>query len=193
MSDRGERVPQIGAIEFLCEVDEVRSVPGVKTPDIESVHRDLATANVYRQEFIKSLILICGGLFAFSVAFRPELRAVAKEALFWVAWTALGASMLGGFVQLAAWERFYSSFQRYEWKGRSGKPYRRRITLLRRAALLLQVLGFVMGVVALGSFTALNLSNVEKPAKTSSIGASGRPSATRTATLGTQSRPTPLG
>jgi hypothetical protein len=145
-------------------------------PDIDSLHRDLAFANAYRQEFIKSLILIAGALFAFSVSFRPELRAVAREGLFWVAWIALGISMLGGFAQLAAWERFYSSYQRFDWKGRDGKHRRASITLGRRIALFCQVVGFVVGVAALGSFTALNLANVEKtkPGATSpSPGASG--------------------
>jgi hypothetical protein len=62
-------------------------------------------------------------------------------------------------------------FQRYEWKGKNGKPYRDSITLLRRVALLLQVVGFAVGVAALGSFTALNLGNVEKPTKTSNAAA----------------------
>jgi hypothetical protein len=140
-----------------------------ETPDIESVHRDLGFANAYRQEFIKSLILIAGALFAFSVAFRPELRAVAHENLFWISWIGLGLSMLGGFTQLAAWERFYSSYQRFDWKGRKGKSYRQVITAIRRVALFFQVCGFVIGVAALGSFTAFNLTNFEK-AKAAAVG-----------------------
>lgn len=135
--------------------------PDVKSPDIESLHRDLAVANSYRQEFIKSLLLIAGGLFAFSVGFRPELRNVAHEELFWIAWIGLGVSMVGGFGQLAAWERFYASYQRFDWKRRPGKPYRETIDCLRKAALFFQVLGFIAGVCALGSFTAINLGNVE--------------------------------
>jgi hypothetical protein len=147
---------------ILAEADLALSAPGGKKPNIESIHRDLAVANAYRQEFIKSLILIAGGLFAFSVSFRPELRPVASEQLFWIAWVALGLSMLGGFAQLAAWERFYASYQRFEWKGFDGKPRREMITGARRVALILQVAGFIVGVAALGSFTALNLANVEK-------------------------------
>jgi hypothetical protein len=143
------------------DVDPPPPVPGVKVPDIESLHRDLAVANSYRQEFIKSLILIAGALFAFSVSFRPELRAIAHEELFWAAWIGLGISMAGGFGQLAAWERFYASYQRFEWKKISGKPYRNAINCGRKAALFLQVAGFIVGVGALGSFTALNLGNVE--------------------------------
>lgn len=140
--------------------------PPTNFPSIESLHRDLATANAYRQEFIKSLLLIAGGLFAFSVSFRPELLAVIREELFWIAWIGLGVSMLGGFTQLAAWERFYASYQRFEWKKLDGNPYRDRITMVRRAALFLQVTCFIIGVAALGSFTALNLSNVEKTKQT---------------------------
>jgi hypothetical protein len=143
-------------------VDPDAPVPPGRTPDIDSVHRDLAFANSYRQEFIKSLILIAGALFAFSVSFRPELRTVVHEGLFWIAWIGLGVSMLGGFAQLAAWERFYASYQRFDYKGRDGKAHRDRITLARRVALFFQVVGFVVGVAALGSFTALNLPNFEK-------------------------------
>jgi hypothetical protein len=155
-------------ILILAEADEVAANPQRRVPNIESIHRDLALANAYRQEFIKSLILICGGLFAFSVAFRPELRAITHEGLFWIAWIGLAVSMLGGFGQLAAWERFYSSYQRFEWKGKDGKSRREAITFLRRIFLILQVVGFVLGVAALGSFTAFNLGNVErtKPAAT---------------------------
>ena len=146
-----------------------------RRPSIEAIHRDLAFANAYRQEFIKSLILIAGALFAFSVSFRPELRTTAHEELFWVSWIALGISMLGGFAQLACWERFYSSYQRFEYKGKDGERRRFWITLMRRIALLCQVIGFVLGVAALGSFTAFNLSNFEKKVgtKQTELGVSG--------------------
>jgi hypothetical protein len=163
MCDPRDPIPEDTTVTLiLAEADIALSTPGVKKPNIESIHRDLAVANAYRQEFIKSLILIAGALFAFSVSFRPELRTVASEGLFWIAWIGLGLSMLGGFAQLAAWERFYSSYQRFEWKGLDGKARRERITCARRIALVLQVAGFVVGVAALGSFTALNLANVEK-------------------------------
>lgn len=142
------------------------NMPPGKTPTIEAIHRDLAFANAYRQEFIKSLILVAGALFAFSVSFRPELRSVAQEWLFWVAWIELSISVLGGFAQLAAWERFYASYQRFEHKGKDGKADRKGITCWRRFALFCQVSGFIIGVAALGSFTALNLTNVEKKAGT---------------------------
>src|SRR5262245_16846962 len=151
----------------MADQSDIFAPPG--NPDIASIHRDLAFANAYRQEFIKSLILIAGALFAFSVSFRPELRAVVREQLFWIGWIGLSVSMLGGFAQLAAWERLYSSFQRFEHKGKDGKSYRDRITLARRVSLLLQVIGFVVGVAALGSFTALNLANFEKAKAAASI------------------------
>jgi hypothetical protein len=163
--------PDPAVIVIFAEADEAMADSERRAPNIESVHRDLAVANAYRQEFIKSLILICGGLFAFSVAFRPELRAVENEALFWIAWIGLAVSMFGGFGQLAAWERFYSSYQRFEWKKKDGKSWREAITFLRRVFLVLQVAGFVAGVAALGSFTAFNLGNVErtKPAVTQPV------------------------
>jgi hypothetical protein len=163
MSDPRDPIPEDTTVTLIfAEADIALTAPGAKKPNIESIHRDLAVANAYRQEFIKSLILMAGGLLAFSVSFRPELRAVASEPLFWIAWIGLSLSMLGGFAQLAAWERFYASYQRFEWKGLDGKSRREMITCARRAALGIQVVGFIVGVAALGSFTALNLANVEK-------------------------------
>src|SRR5262245_25557282 len=107
----------------MADQSDIFAPPG--NPDIASIHRDLALANTYRQEFLQSPLLIGGTLFPFAVSFRPELGAVAREQLFCVAWIALGVSMLGGFAQLAAWERLYSSYQRSEWKGFDGKRRRR--------------------------------------------------------------------
>jgi hypothetical protein len=178
MCDPRDPLPEDSVVTIiLAEADIALSTPGVKKPNIESIHRDLAVANAYRQEFIKSLILIAGGLFAFSVSFRPELRPVASEQLFWIAWIGLGISMVGGFAQLAAWERFYSSYQRFEWKGDDGKSHRKKITSMRRGALFLQVVGFVVGVAALGSFTALNLSNVEKSKPAAPVAGTAAPAA----------------
>jgi hypothetical protein len=165
MTDRGSDDSAKPVV--LAEAEWALLVQRARVPNIESIHRDIALANSYRQEFIKSLILIAGGLFAFSVSFRPELRAVVDEELFSIAWIGLTASMVGGFVQLASWERFYASYQRYEWKGKDGKQYRHFITVARRVALLLQIFGFIVGVAALGSFTAINLGNVEKAQHTS--------------------------
>ncbi|MBX4997061.1 hypothetical protein [Rhizobium lentis] len=127
---------------------------------LETVHRDLALANAYRQEFIKTLILVAGALFAFSVSFRPQLQQPVFSYLFWISWIALAASMVGGFGQLAAWERIYASYQRFERKGLDGDQYRDALTKWRRVALFVQMVGFTLGVSALGAFTAFNLSHV---------------------------------
>lgn len=139
-----------------CQVDPPE-FQAPKKPTIEAVHHDLDTANAYRMEFIKTLILLCGALFAFSVTFRPELHQPVMLSLFWWSWIALAISMLGGFIQLACWERFYASYQRFEHKDADGKPFRKRITSIRRRALLAQMLAFIVGVGALGTFTALNI------------------------------------
>lgn len=127
---------------------------------LETVHRDLALANSYRQEFIKTLILVAGALFAFSVSFRPQIQQPIYSYLFWVSWIGLSASMVGGFGQLAAWERIYASYQRFERKGLDGDRYRDILTKWRKFALFAQITGFTAGVSALGAFTAFNLTHV---------------------------------
>lgn len=143
-----------------------------KKPTIDAIHKDLEFANEYRQEFIKILIGISGALFAFSVAFLPEVHEPIWRWLFWLSWFALAISMFGGFAQLACWERFYSSYQRFEWKERSGKAYRKRVTLVRRGALAAQAIGFAIGVLAMGSFTSLNLGSAKTIEKTNQVSVS---------------------
>ncbi|MBB4302859.1 hypothetical protein GGD81_001895 [Rhodobium orientis] len=136
---------------------------------LEAIHRDLALANSYRLEFIKSLLFIAGALFAFSVSFRPSLVHVEFALAFWLGWIGLSCSMFGGFVQLAAWERIYASYQRYERKEADGTRYRKRMGKWKTASLIVQLAGFVVGVSALGGFTALNLENIAAPSQPSSL------------------------
>lgn len=143
-----------------------------KKPTIEAIQKDLEFANEYRQEFIKILIGISGALFAFSVAFLPEVHEPIWRWLFWLSWFALAISMFGGFTQLACWERFYSSYQRFEWIGIEGKLFRKRVTLIRRWALAAQAIGFVIGVLAMGSFTSLNLGSAKATETASQVSAS---------------------
>jgi hypothetical protein len=77
--------------------------PAVRRPPIEVVHEDLKFANEYRQEFIKSLTLLSGALFAFSVTFRPQIHDPQLAWVFWLSWLGPSLSMFGGSTQLGCW------------------------------------------------------------------------------------------
>jgi hypothetical protein len=134
-------------------------------PDIESVHRDLDFANTYRLELIKTVMTLAAGLLAFTVAFRPNLSVIAAGWLVWPGWLGLGLSLVGALFNMLGWEYFYVSYRDFDWKKNhaGGVAARGRITHWRRAAMLVQFAGFVLGVFCIAIFAALNIDNVVRP------------------------------
>ena len=132
---------------------------------IESLHRDVALANQYRLELIKLVMTLATALLAFTVSFRPSLRAVNEPWLMWAGWIGLGVSILGGMVNMNGWDTFYISYRDYDWHSGpvDGKQTRVGITLGRRAGAFFQFAGFAGGVFAISFFAALNLANVAPP------------------------------
>jgi hypothetical protein len=146
-----------------CEVTPGKVVESVRhTPDIDSVHRDLAFANQYRLELIKHLMTLAAGLLAFTVAFRPTLKPVSQGWLMWTGWIGLGLSMIGGLLHMLGWDRFYTTYLDYDFRGQhtQGVSKRRTIKHWRRFGMIIQFIGFGVGVLAIGLFAALNLGNV---------------------------------
>jgi hypothetical protein len=131
-------------------------------PDIESVHRDLDFANAYRLELIKTVMTLAAGLLAFTVAFRPSLKPIAAGWLVWPGWLGLGLSLIGALFNMLGWEHFYLSYHDYDYKGKAteGVTARARIKQWRRPCMLLQFSGFILGVLCVAIFAALNLGNV---------------------------------
>lgn len=132
-------------------------------PSIETVQRDVAQANQYRLELIKTTMTLSMGLFAFTVAF-PAGRNITEPIIFsWLvglSWGALGLSICAGLFHLRMWEILYMSYRQMDWKHQrrgSGKAYRRQITRWRRFFMILQYLGFLIGVASVGIFAILNI------------------------------------
>lgn len=136
--------------------------PGRHTPDIESMHRDLEFANNYRLELIKHIMTLAAGVLAFTVAFRPTLKPIFQGWLMWIGWLGLGLSMIGGLMHLLGWDRFYTTYRDYDFKGQHTQGVNKRhvITGWRRLGMFMQFIGFGVGVLAIGVFAALNLGNV---------------------------------
>ncbi len=140
--------------------------PDTGGPTIESIHRDLALANTYRIELLRTMLALSGGLFAFTVTFRPTLTHVDQAWGMWVGWIGLAVSMGGGFVQLLGWDHYYKSYRDFDWKKRNkdgkalGKKKRDDVTEWRRWGLFFQWVGFAAGIIGIGTFSAANIANI---------------------------------
>src|SRR5262245_55850157 len=95
----------------------------VGTPNVDSIQRDVAEANRYRLELIKTTMALATGLFAFTVAF-PAAREKSLPIVYpWLphaAWIAIGISICAGLYHMRMWERFYMSYQERDWKEMRG-------------------------------------------------------------------------
>jgi hypothetical protein len=140
-------------------------VHGRRGPDIDSLHSDLGFANTYRLELIKTVMTLAAGLLAFTVTFRPNLKPIDAGWLVWPGWLGLGFSLVGALFNMLGWEHFYLSYRDFDWKGKKdeGVAARRRITSWRRPAMLVQFAGFMLGVLCVAIFAALNIDNVVRP------------------------------
>ena len=136
---------------------------GVK-PTIDAIHRDLAFANTYRIEWIKFMLAVAGGLFAFTVTFRPTISPADWKLAMWLGWLGLALSLVGGMGQMAAWEYFYKSYRDYDYKGNKpeGKAYRESVNMWRLAAMWVQILFLMIGVAGVGTFAAVNIDHVKE-------------------------------
>jgi hypothetical protein len=137
------------------------SLPAIKQPTIDVVHKDIALGNQYRLELDKLLLTLATALLAFSVAFVPTLRQVDYVQLMMVGWACLAASVVGGVVELHGWERFYLTYRDYEHKGEDGTKVREQITGWRRFGRFVQMAGFAAGVVSIAAFYISNFQHLK--------------------------------
>jgi hypothetical protein len=128
---------------------------------IDSLQKDIETGNSYRMEALKQMLTLATALLAFTVSFRPTLKAVNQEWLIFYSWLALGISIVSGIAIMMCWERFYLAY-RLDWhdKAKEGENRRDQITLVRRLLLLLQLISFAFGTLGVAIFAGLNFTNV---------------------------------
>jgi hypothetical protein len=127
---------------------------------IEAVHRDVVLANNYRLEFIKHCMSLAAAVFVFTVAFMKDIIGTTPAVDKWlvgVGWGAMILSLVAGLGHFHAWDRFYISYRDYSRDLQAGKNARHRIDALRRSALFLQVIGFLVGLTAIAAFCFRNL------------------------------------
>ncbi len=158
---------------FVMKSQKNDPVTTKRPPTYEEVHRDISLANNYRLEFSKILLTITAGVFAFTVAFPPTLNPGTDISTLKFGWYFLAASMAGGLGNLYGWERFYISYRDYDLKSEfeNGRTKRKQITRLRRLSQFCQVVGFVVGSILIGDFTASNIQyRSVTPQATTSVG-----------------------
>jgi hypothetical protein len=135
-----------------------------EAPTLASVQHDVAQANLYRLELIRTTMTLATGLFTFTVAFpvaRDKSSAIIYPWLAQLSWIALGISICAGLYHMRMWERFHISYHDRDWKqGKrgAGKRLRKWITFRRRLTMVFQYLGFAVGVGAVGAFAVLNIA-----------------------------------
>jgi len=131
-------------------MDEARS--------LADVHRDVDFANRYRTEYIKHLMSLSAGIFVISIAFMKDVVGGYTNAVFKlglaVGWFCLILSLVGGIFHMKCWDRFYISYRK---PLDEGKNRRRIINRWRIFSEICQIAFFVLGMVMISVFAALNL------------------------------------
>jgi hypothetical protein len=129
--------------------------------------KDIEFGNSYRLEYIKHLITISSGMFAFTVVFMKDFvgRTVSSshgQVILVFGWVSLIVSIVAGIYHMRYWAWFFNSWSTHP---DDGKARRETIDRRRRTAEAVQFFAFFIGLGCLFCFAALNLwSTTDRPA-----------------------------
>lgn len=124
---------------------------------------DIARSVDYRKEYYKYAIGISTALLAFTMSFQPTLRVMPEYTwLEVVGWIGLGVSTAAGLRVHWVWSKFFSTFQKFDNKGKisEGDIERGKWTSERRLLEKVLIISLIVGVAGVIGFTAFNLKNV---------------------------------
>ena len=125
---------------------------------LDNIHQDVDFANRYRIEYIKHLMSLSGGIFVISIGLLGNNLASHGFEQFreWivVGWMALIFSMIGGIFHMRVWDKFYMSFRKPH---DHGVEKRKVLRQRRRFAEAIQIGCFMIGVVLIFAFVAINI------------------------------------
>jgi len=140
--------------------DPMNPPPARPLPQPEHLQPDIALANQYRLEFIKHTMSIAAGVFVFTITFRKDIIGTATPKmpeLAAIAWAFMILSLLGGLGHMAGWDRFYISYRDYKKDLDAGDIARKSITMWRRIAMWLQLVGLIVGMACITVYCIANL------------------------------------
>jgi hypothetical protein len=147
--------------EAMSESTQTPAAPDIK-PTITSVQFDIGQGNNYRMELGKTMLAVATGLLAFTISFPPTLTKISWIEAMQIGWLCLVASIIGGFVNMYGWEKFYLTYRDdFHDQGEKAEKKRNKITCWRRAGRLFQFAGLFGGVIGIGLFAYYNLPNIQ--------------------------------
>lgn len=125
---------------------------------LEDIHFDVGLANNYRLEYIKHLMSLSAGIFVISIAFMSDLisgiaTARCKFTII-IGWGLLILSLIGGIFHMKSWDRFYISYRK---ETEIGVKRRSKINKYRILSESFQVSSFLLGIILIFLFVAINL------------------------------------
>ena len=128
----------------------------------EERQRDIEFSNSYRMEYIKHLLTMAAGIVAFTVTFmkdyinKPSTQ-LKYQILLVLGWSALILSLLAGIVHIRCWTSFFTSWGARDHISDSARSWRASLDHWRKIAELLQVVFFLLGLILMVVFAAVNL------------------------------------
>jgi hypothetical protein len=125
-------------------------------------HLDIGLGNQFRLEYIKHLVSLSTGVFVFSIAFmkdimgKPIAQVLVKPVLI-CGWASLVVSTFAGILHMRYWASYYISWGT-GWQEPGARRYRSTLNRRRKAAEVIQIAGFVIGLILFVVFTAFNIA-----------------------------------
>ena len=124
-------------------------------------HKDIEFSNAYRIEYIKHLMAIAAGVFAFTITFAKDFlgraaSGTAAKPLLLLGWGALLVSLVAGVMHMRFWASYYVYWAN-ALHDLTAKEWRARLDITRKITELVQVITFMVGMGCLFLFAAVNM------------------------------------
>lgn len=131
------------------------------TRSLADKHKDIEFSNTYRVEYIKHLMSIAAGLFAFTVVFAKDFlgkaaAGTAAKPILLIGWGALLLSLVAGIMHMRFWASYYISWAK-AFHDPGGLTWRASVDTGRKVTELIQIVSFIIGLACLFFFAAVNM------------------------------------
>ena len=128
---------------------------------IETRQRDIEFGNAYRIEYIKHLVSVAAGIFAFTISFMRDYLGKSADAstakpLLAAGWVLLVVSIIAGIFHMRYWAWYFTSWGRGPGDD-SERNWRNTVDVHRKIAEYSQLASFFGGVALIALFASINL------------------------------------